>query len=1157
MKITKIMLSISLILLILSCHLVSSHIKIKEGIWRDIKIEYVAGEVLFKPNNGILTPQTITELNKLGATDISKLDKFGIARALYNEELDIPGLCSSLMKTDLFEFAEPNGLYYYSADWPNDPLIDIQWYLITAGATSAWMYSIGSRDVIIAILDSGISMSSGGTSLNHEDLDNSNKIIIGEDFWGDGESVRDLNGHGTMCAGIASAETNNNKGIAGFCPNASLLIVQVGDEFGGASFASVSNGINYVADYDATAKIINLSLGGYNYSSIVENAIDYAHQKGVFIAAASGNDGAGQIHYPARHSADYDNVIAVGATDITDEKASYSNYGAELNVIAPGGTDVPINDGNDIYSTTPVYSYYMQQGYPNMGLNYSWNLGTSFSTPQVAALAALILSRTPDLTPAIVRNIIEQTADDKETPGWDILTGWGRINAYKAMRVSAPMLDGLLLQNGVPYPRCSWSWYPSPVYTKDRYELYTTEVYYGAPPGYQTDPCYVGTAGYRDFPEFPVPSGYRIDFLLYGYTQELPTYPFISNEVRLFNGYGGDPKVAPTADTYCTAYNNARKITVDSNDRIHITYTSNDTVYYVYSDDCSTFSETQKLGEGKFPSIALDSKESPNICWIYVQQDGTTPYSFADVYFSKLKDAGWMKPVSIYKVKIEQGGFTPISFDISNDDRGHIIWGDILEGVKYWEIKKGDFNTLDLVPQVTYTQVDTAQQMVPESPMYICDREKVNGYLIYEKSGEVYSAIDQNGNIVEKQNVSGSMNPSIHPSLSAWGDSIYAVWQEEFPFTSKIMQSTRRAEAYGTWSEPKEITGFSDIVEFPVCIGPLVVAASKTKEKEFEVVGIMSEEFDDVKNNFMLTSTQTSSRFPSICYTQRFPMQKLYYVWTEDTTKIHGRGVPHQIGYAKVTSIVPPPIPISAVDLGKMKDSPYTVQRSEIKSWGWATHAYETSDCDPKSLIYHFQNLAPNKRYKVKLVFYYETDTEEKAQVNKVWKMKVKADKKNLGTIEIPPSEVTRMEVFLPPEIHQDGSFTLEIKRKKGDFSICSEIFIYEFEDQNKHSILSADTQEDYNKIKDILLFSCKPNPFGSSIQISLQLQQDLNTSVKIFDLSGRLITKLIDRKMLKGNYTLNWNAKDNNGKSISQGIYFIVVNAGGTKKVTKVSLMY
>jgi|GEM_PF-1745008 len=314
---------------------------------------------------------------------------------------------------------------------------------------------MGKSNIIIGILDSGIPMLNG--ALSHPDLDDTNKIIIGEDETGDGEGVRDLYGHGTHVAGILSAETNNSVGIAGVADGCKIMVVQVFDSFGGGDWSWFKEGVIYAVDNGA--KVINFSGGGYFASQQAYDALAYANSHNVFIAAAVGNDYADSILYPAAYSTTFTNLVAVGATDQNDSRSPYSNVGSQLNVVAPGGYGGTL-DANDIYSTTPNYPFYLEAY--SITQNYGYMAGTSMATPHVAGIAALILSINPNLTPSQVRTIIERTAEDKGVTGFDIYYGYGRVNAARAVKtVVAP--TNLHFANSSGYVTIAWDPHPSPI----------------------------------------------------------------------------------------------------------------------------------------------------------------------------------------------------------------------------------------------------------------------------------------------------------------------------------------------------------------------------------------------------------------------------------------------------------------------------------------------------------------------------------------------------------------------------------------------------------------------------------------------------------------------------------------------------------------------
>ncbi|GAA5346316.1 S8 family peptidase [Planifilum fimeticola] len=290
------------------------------------------------------------------------------------------------------EYAEPN--YIFTTQWtPNDSLFpDLQWGPKKVQAPAAWDVTKSDSNTSIAIVDTGV-------QYDHPDL--SGKVVRGYDYVDNDWDPYDGNGHGTHCAGIAAAITNNTRGIAGMAPDAKIYAVRVLDDSGSGTLQNVANGIIHAADNGAD--VISLSLGSPNDSITLKEAVDYAWNKGVVVVAAAGNDGSSQPAYPAYYS----NAIAVAATDSDESKASFSNYGSWVDVAAPG-----VN----------IYSTYTDSSYASLS-------GTSMATPHVAGLAGLLDAQ--GRSASEIRAAIENTADPISGTG----TYWskGRINAYRAV----------------------------------------------------------------------------------------------------------------------------------------------------------------------------------------------------------------------------------------------------------------------------------------------------------------------------------------------------------------------------------------------------------------------------------------------------------------------------------------------------------------------------------------------------------------------------------------------------------------------------------------------------------------------------------------------------------------------------------------------------
>jgi len=303
-------------------------------------------------------------------------------------------------------FAEVNGFYSATqTSWsPNDPYYGQQWQYPKIQAPDAWAVVTGTSQVAIAILDTGIDQS-------HEDL--KAKIAKNVNFTTSG-SFDDKYGHGTHVAGSAAAVSNNGLGVAGTCPNCALYNVKVLGDNGSGAWSWIANGIVWAADNGA--KVINMSLGGSTGSSTVEDAVNYAWNKGAVLVAAAGNSGSSSPSYPAYYS----NVIAVAATDQNDNKASFSNYGPWVDIAAPGVS---------ILSTAPDHRNRIW----GFGVKYGTLSGTSMASPHVAGVAGLVWSMGTSCGTdnSCVRSRIENGAD--KIPGTGTYWSSGRLNAYNAV----------------------------------------------------------------------------------------------------------------------------------------------------------------------------------------------------------------------------------------------------------------------------------------------------------------------------------------------------------------------------------------------------------------------------------------------------------------------------------------------------------------------------------------------------------------------------------------------------------------------------------------------------------------------------------------------------------------------------------------------------
>ncbi|MGE3982988.1 MAG: S8 family serine peptidase [Dehalococcoidia bacterium] len=320
-------------------------------------------------------------------------------------------------------------------------------YLDLIDAPAAWSITTGDASVVVAVLDSGVDTmhpdlagkiwtNPGEVAGNGIDDDDNGCIddVSGCNFVTVATkdpscadriagSVADDNGHGTFVAGIIGAVANNGTGITGAAPAVTVLPVKILDCLGGGSAADAAKGLLYAAK--AGARVANISFTGNGESATLSSAIREAHDRyGMIIVAASGNDGTKGVTFPAR----LPEAISVGSSgtaESADARSPFSDWGPEVDVVAPG---------RNIVSTVPL-QFCGEHWHCLNGEPYANASGTSFAAPLVSSLAALIVSKNPNLNPETVRWMILRSADalpDGDTPGWD---GAGRIRMLNALEM--------------------------------------------------------------------------------------------------------------------------------------------------------------------------------------------------------------------------------------------------------------------------------------------------------------------------------------------------------------------------------------------------------------------------------------------------------------------------------------------------------------------------------------------------------------------------------------------------------------------------------------------------------------------------------------------------------------------------------------------------
>ena len=365
-------------------------------------------------------------------------EDFGVSASLNSEfsQADnvyiIPGdrqLLEQFLQSELgsqAESIEPNFLYTTASfrQPPNDPDYDRQWNFQRINVQDAWRVTLG-EGVTVAVIDTGVTQV--------PDLDNT-AFVPGYDFVNDRRDARDDNGHGTHVAGTIAQSTNNNYGVTGIVPGARIMPLKVLSRLGSGTTADIAEAVKFAADNGAD--VINMSLGGGAPSLLFQEAIGYAHSKGVVIVAAAGNNGSSQVSYPARYS----HVIGVSALDDRDRKTPYSNYGDGIDIAAPGGWT-----RGDRGELGGILQETVNPG--GNGSSFKYLQGTSMASPHVAGVAAALKSlgvSSPDRVETILKESARRVRDDPNN-----YYGAGRLDAGAAVRRVSGIVHRLPLRQAI------------------------------------------------------------------------------------------------------------------------------------------------------------------------------------------------------------------------------------------------------------------------------------------------------------------------------------------------------------------------------------------------------------------------------------------------------------------------------------------------------------------------------------------------------------------------------------------------------------------------------------------------------------------------------------------------------------------------------------
>ena len=365
------------------------------------------------------------------------------SRQRLEDQRQLLQLLLQLERDPSVHYCEPDYRVRVQATTPKDPLWDrVEWAHDAMRVPRAWDEGTGSANTVVAVVDSGI---------RTENTDLTDAHVGGFDFVseitnsGDGDGLDadpydegDYVSHGTHVAGSIGATGNNGIGIAGVMWNSSLLSIRAIGTDGTGSIFDIAEAIRYSAGLAnvsgslpaTSAAVINLSLGTTANSSTLKNAVDAAESAGALLIAAAGNDGLRNVLYPAK----YGNVVAIAASNSSDARASYSNYGPEIDVTVPGGD---LGDTNNDSYPDLIYSTIGSPGGAGNG-EYAYLAGTSMACALASGAAALIWTANPALSADEIACAMINTARDTGL-GDDM--GSGIVHVANAIDEATPLME--------------------------------------------------------------------------------------------------------------------------------------------------------------------------------------------------------------------------------------------------------------------------------------------------------------------------------------------------------------------------------------------------------------------------------------------------------------------------------------------------------------------------------------------------------------------------------------------------------------------------------------------------------------------------------------------------------------------------------------------
>ncbi len=590
-----------------------------------------------------------------------------------------------------------------------------------------------------------------------------------------------------------------------------------------------------------------------------------------------------------------------------------------------------------------------------------------------------------------------------------------------------------------------------------------------------------------------------------------------------------------------TAYQ-SKKIVIKDNE-IWLTYQTPGGIYFGTS-DLDGQSKIREFGvkNGEFPTINLDANDYP--CAVWQRNVETLIEKGGELWFSRSDGNIWSEPYCLVSFVGEFGEDVNLASFIIDpstnigyvafEERDRFINGPVSRLYLGWF-------PINNPAGFTYEQLDYAWSPIRcEFPSISLGSDSL--HIAFQKEHKIYCIRkDIDTGDTTWLLISDEDRFSHHPYVDVEANGrVNYVWEDSTANNIEIYWAYEYRERFYPQGNVSNTPGTSQWPQ--ICKGTTYITWSEyiypPQDHNWDIF-YKDLEYED---NYNLSGTLEMSKYSHGIITTGVIPPRLTAIWTE------GNQSPFEI---KAKSVIVNPEPAYFyVNAGEEESSPWTVQREGYIQF--ASEPEKTIDYHTQKLIYHFTDLNPAKRYRIKLVFYFESQDPDN------WKMKVNADNIFYANKWIIPGEIMTLERWLPTTCYEDEEIYLEIENEVGDYALAAQIMIYEYEREPEGSDKS--TQEfGTSKTEEFDIF-INPNPCRSqaAIRYSVHTNNEQSTAcLKIYDASGRLVKRFLRGQSPTSKVqSLQWDGTDENGRNLSNGIYFVILEYGGERLSKKLVLL-